>query len=200
MPKISLDFSHKFLRPELLQHPPIPRALLGINPRRIMGQEEWDKVRRKVYAKNNFCCWSCGSSGQLHAHEAYEYDVEQKTAILDEIVGLCVSCHRFVHILQEHAKLMMNAISKEEFLQILNHGLTILKSAQLKPHWATEAIRIWCLPWARKSSITPRAILVGYLGIDKSLIDAWFFNFEWKLIYKGKQYDWTDKINPKGRR
>lgn len=103
MVSINVDTKPKFTRPEILLHPSIPRALGGINPRTIKGPEWWDEVRKKVYIRNNYCCWACGTFRLdcvppiLDAHEMYEYDCDKLEARMVEVVALCRDCHQFIH-------------------------------------------------------------------------------------------------------
>lgn len=127
---VSLNISDEpnFVRPELLLHPPIPRALHGVNPRTIRGQEWWDKVRKETYAKNNFCCFACGTyqlngEGPLHAHECYEYDYEKFEARMVEVVALCSQCHDFVH--------WRRIKGSRRLMEIVERGLAILTKAGL---------------------------------------------------------------------
>lgn len=90
-----------FKWPAILQHPTIPRAMWGLNPRTVLGQEWWDVQRKAAYAKNNYCCWACGAprthTRLLEAHECYLIDYVEGTMELRLVVALDTLCHEFIH-------------------------------------------------------------------------------------------------------
>ncbi len=59
--------------------------------------EEWKKVCRLVYARDNARCVKCGSKENLHVHHIVSFSVKEKRADVDNLVLLCEKCHRFVH-------------------------------------------------------------------------------------------------------
>lgn len=132
---ISLNLSEapNFTRPEILLHSTIPPSLFGVNPRTIKGKPWWDKVRQIAYAKNNYCCWSCGIPKidakyrqWLECHECYSFDLDTNVATFTEVVALCHSCHAFIH------KGRLVQVEKEtKVLDVLVHGAEILREAGL---------------------------------------------------------------------
>lgn len=181
MPRIAIDFNpqSKFVRPELLQHPPLPPCLGGVNPRTVKGREWWDTVRHPVYKENNYCCWACGQyADPLHAHEAYEFDFESHTASLEEIVGLCIPCHRFIHIAMtflRHRHLCKEALA---------HGRGILSDAGLEPHWMVDYVA-----YIYENPRTTRDEIVDALELDTDVVDDWIMNPDWKMVIDGNEYD-----------
>lgn len=174
----------KFRRPELLQHPPIPQWLYKRNPRSILGEEWWDKKRKKAYAGNNHFCWACGGGGDtiLHAHEAYDYDFESRIARLEEIVGLCIPCHQFVHLAIEYQK---RGPSKD-FMRIMNRGLSILEVSELEPNWLTKALAYKFQKrkdWGRP----PLYVAVEQGFITKQRLKVWKSMY-WCIEVKGQLY------------
>lgn len=155
---INLDTKPKFTRPELLYHPPIPAPLHGINPRTIMGQKEWDVVRREVYAKNNDCCWACGVHRSvapvkkwLEAHELYDIDYKKGRMRLIEIVALCRLCHNYVHITRLRALADKGRVSLKYYNRVLAHGQDILRRTHAQPWYdwqkALSDLAKYKVPW-----------------------------------------------------
>jgi len=143
-----------FTRPELLQHPNIPRGLAGVNPRTLLGQDWWDAERRQAYEQNNYCCWACGIHGsqdpfepRLEAHEAYDFDRSAKEARFRETVALCHSCHSFIHsgrLLALYRQLLIPLVKME---YIVVSRLKLLRKHHLKPYYFTliiERIILYC--------------------------------------------------------
>lgn len=137
---INLNMKPKFTRPELLFHPPIPPAMHGLNPRTIMGQDEWDKVRLEVYDVNNDCCWACGvhrsvAKGKkwLEAHEMYDIDYKKGRVTLREIVALCHYCHNYIHRNRLRALVDARKSSFKKLTAVLLHGQDILRKNRVKP-------------------------------------------------------------------
>jgi hypothetical protein len=128
-------------RPEILQHPRLPMPLHGLNPRTIRGNEWWDQQRRAAYAANQYCCFACGVpaaqakyESRLEAHEAYHIDYRGHRAEMIEIVALCHACHNFIHNGRLYNMLGSREISAEMFIDIMQHGFSVLKAGRLKPH------------------------------------------------------------------
>ena len=129
----------KFIMPELILHPNIPKPLHGLNPRVVLGKEWWDEQRSIAYEQNNYCCWACGISKYnakyhkwLEAHEFYDYDYENGEAKLVKIVALCHSCHNYIHSGRMQMLLQEGKMSKEMYDDILAHGDKIIVDNNLK--------------------------------------------------------------------
>ena len=56
----------KNLRPDILTQAHIPKDLIGINPRTIMGNIKWKKLSKKIRRDNGNFCLACG----VHASNA----------------------------------------------------------------------------------------------------------------------------------
>jgi len=139
--KILIDLSAprpNFVKPELLLHPPIPRPLHGLNPRTIKGQNWWDKHRAKAFALNNHCCWACGvhkteayKHRYLEGHEVYDIDYKHGRARFKAIVGLCYSCHAFIHQARLSSLLETKQIPFLEYQHVIDRGTALLDTAGL---------------------------------------------------------------------
>jgi len=185
----------KFKRPGLLLHPSIPLGLGGVNPRTIEGKEWWDKKRREVYAANNHSCWACNTyqldakyHQWLEAHECYEYDYDKHVARYTETVGLCHSCHQFIHWRRLYQQSLFIRQPKK-LMDILKHGLTILHTAGLDlPIAQRQAARRYHLHKELEWLAPP------WTGVTSAYIAA-YLSSNWVLLYKGKEYK-QDGIKP----
>lgn len=197
MVKIEISTGPVFLRPELLTHPPIPLALRGVNPRTIKGQDWWDAVRHKAYNENNHCCWACGASEQLDAHEAYTYDIKNHIAKLDEIVGLCGKCHQYIHSSLTSRTFRLGVISYDRMYAVMEHGSRILEFAGLKPHYISRAV--WW-EFAHRSGHTIAWVCKNKFGVPyKRLANFWTSKL-WRLELDGKMYHYFSDVVVEARR
>lgn len=133
------------LRPELLQHPPIPRPLHGIAPRTVLGPAWWKQEQKRAKAATKNHCLACGvhkSKAQGHkwmeAHECYLLKYFVGLMIYVETVPLCHYCHAFIH--RGRSKRMM---SVNKYQKILTHGKALLRKAGLKMPKKIKIVRTW---------------------------------------------------------
>lgn len=127
------------LRPELLQHPNIPKPLHGMAPRVIKGQEWWDITRQAAYASTDYHCLACGvhkTKAKYHqwleAHEDYTLDYENGVMSVKEIIPLCHSCHNFIHCGRLYMVNRSSIQGTRKIMDILSHGYNVLKSNNLQ--------------------------------------------------------------------
>lgn len=163
--RITIDSNPRFKRPEILCHPPIPTILYGVNPRNIKGAEWWDKTRKVAYERNNNCCWSCGESTLLHAHETYEYDYDSLVATPSTVTALCVPCHTFAHIGIAWSK-QYGEYSK--IREPLFRGLEILRKAGLEPNWMALSVEYFV-----KHNPTGNLYLISSKFVDQETYEQW---------------------------
>lgn len=116
-----------------------PLPLTGVNPRSIMGESEWRKVKQKVYRKFNYHCECCGihkSKAKIHqwleAHEQYRCDYSLGKCELLDIQPLCYCCHHFLHRKRLKAQLNFGMISKEHYATVIEHGISLCQRFNLK--------------------------------------------------------------------
>jgi len=199
MPIIKVNFNGikpKFTRPELLQHPSIPKYLAGVNPRRIMGREWWDVHRRVVYEENNYHCFACGTSAaeapirqRLEAHGCYDYLWKEKVLKYRETVALCYSCHNFIHSGRLY-NVCLDGLAKMEVLSgVLLHGFKVLHKAHLQP--SQKAVEV------AKIIRGPPADYLIHHGMQASADSVWhvvgLLAMGWVLSFQGKRYNFLGK-------
>lgn len=170
--EINLSREPKFTRPELLYHPPLPLPMHGVNPRTIMGKAQWDILRRKVFEKNNDCCWACGVHNdnaepkpRLEAHELYDINYVEGRMELREIVGLCPMCHMYIHRRRLLSLVQKGKRQASLYDAVYAHGQAVL-------HSKGERAK----PWYDPSKINEQ--------IAKSSV-KWR---DWYLVFMGKKY------------
>lgn len=177
---LSLSTKPKFLRPELLLHPSIPKILSGVNPRTIKGQEWWDTIRKEVYVENNHCCFACGVyqldavyAPLLDAHETYTYDYEKFEAYPGEIVALCKACHWFIHF----RRVQQQRIRKE----VVIRGLRFLADKGLPvPYWQHRLAGNYDWQWGEERYTD--------LEVQKK-VDMKLLSNKWVLVLEGIKYN-----------
>ena len=96
----------------------VPKPLWAVNPRTQMGQSNWDKVRKQVYAEYGYQCGICKAAGRLEAHEIWEYDDNALVQRLAGLIALCPGCHQVKHIGRTG---MLAAQGKVDLDEIINH-------------------------------------------------------------------------------
>lgn len=64
-----------------------------------MSPNQWDVLRRKVYAKANYRCDGCGTGNiEVHCHEVWDYDDKKHIQKLIGLRCLCWKCHETTHL------------------------------------------------------------------------------------------------------
>ena len=168
------------IKPELLQHPHIPKALHGLAPRVIKGQDWWDAKRQEAYASTNYHCAACGvhkSQAKEHqwleAHEDYEIDFIKGSVTINEIVPLCHYCHNFIH--SGRLWMVNKDDNPDKIKRVLEHGIKICEDNFLDIYYFT-------------SLLAERYDVKHYCGIllhDETNFAKWH---EWHLILEGEKY------------
>lgn len=178
------------MRPELLTHPNIPKALHGTNPRIILGSKWWNTQRQIAYAKEDYHCWACGihqSRAEYHAwleaHESFTIDYTTGRVELNEIVALCHACHNFIHSGRLWELYQKNEIPRDTITAILAHGFAILTAHKLQPFWGTRLVALR-LEGFDDDTIEPLLRYEYPERTDETRI-KWQ---EWRLMLNGQEY------------
>ena len=59
--------------------------------------QEWKSACAEVYKRDNATCQKCGAKEKLHVHHVIGFANKEIRADANNLVLLCVKCHRFVH-------------------------------------------------------------------------------------------------------
>lgn len=142
-PKIGIRFPTEAcppIVPEILLHPQIPQPLHGVNPRTVRGNIWWQGERRQALQESHGYCMACGvhrSKAKYHrwleCHEQYNIYYDLGKMVYIKAVAICHSCHNFIHRGRLEALYRQRKISKQKYIDIINHGTAILKKYGLKP-------------------------------------------------------------------
>lgn len=119
---------------EVLTQTILPFSLHGINPRTLMGEAEWNKIKYQVQKESYHECQCCGRyirhvpGDWIETHEMYNIDLEKHEFQLLGFVGLCHECHSYIHQGRLRVLLATNQISRAEYDKIIQHGNRLLKT------------------------------------------------------------------------
>lgn len=126
------------VEPSILLHPPIPDPMHGIAPRVVMGTSSFNKLRKEVYARQDYHCLCCGVHKEdadwhkwLECHEFYNVDYRFFTMEILDYVALCHACHNFIHSTRLGYMEEKGEISSYKKDTIMERGYGILESAGL---------------------------------------------------------------------
>lgn len=76
----------------------LPKGAWGNDFSRTLSKKDWDILRQKCYEKANHKCAICGyNTDELDAHEVWDFNMENKTQTLVDILALCSRCHGVKH-------------------------------------------------------------------------------------------------------
>ena len=66
---------------------------------RLLPKNKWSRLKEKVYAKEGYKCYVCGSGHKpFSLHEFWEYDDDKHIQRLSGVHHLCNLCHKIKHI------------------------------------------------------------------------------------------------------
>lgn len=178
----------------IITMPNVPRPLHGLPPRKIMGQTEWDKMRKRCYYNAGYKCEACGAEpekGGLDAHELYSINWMDGTSTFVRCVALCKKCHSFIHsgrLITLH-KQGNPLYSREVVLSTVEHGFKIISEHNKKFNDNLKAYATF-LEYLKVPSILPDMLaLIKKYNIEfysePVKIAKWG---DWRLVWKGKEY------------
>jgi hypothetical protein len=76
----------------------VPESCRYSNLRKAVSRENWDIIRRRVYAEAGLRCAVCGRSSKLNCHEIWDYDDTRRVQTLMGFTALCDMCHYVKHL------------------------------------------------------------------------------------------------------
>lgn len=134
---------------EVLTQPILPLSLHGINPRSIMGDYQWKKVKAKYRDKANHHCMICDRyvphvrGDWLECHE--HYTVIPKTITikngekvdvleyqLDRFLSICHECHMYIHQGFLAIQVDEGTVTEDYFKVVIEKGDKLLQEHDMK--------------------------------------------------------------------
>lgn len=178
----------------IITMPNVPRPLHGLPPRKIMGQTEWDKMRKRCYYNADYKCEVCGAEperGGLDAHELYTVNWVDGTSTFIRCVALCKKCHSFIHsgrLITLH-KQGNPLYQREHVLSVVEHGFKLIHEHNQKYHDNLRAYATF-LEYLKVPTLTQAMLeLIKKYNIkfysEPLKIADWG---DWRLIWRGKEY------------
>ena len=170
----------------LLTMPNVPQPLHALNPRILMGQEEWDKQRMECYENAGNKCEICGMGGErLQAHELYSYNYKDHAGVFKRLVALCDKCHRSIHSGRLLTLTKEGNVPVNYYLQIVEHCFRLISkynkenNAELRLYWSyLQALKI---PELRNDIIRLiKKYDIKFYKVKNTKKREWQ---EWKLIW-----------------
>ena len=178
----------------LITMPNVPRPLHGLPPRKIMGQTNWDTMRKRCYYNAKYKCEVCGcepEKGQLHAHELYTVDWINGTSTFNRCIAICKKDHDFIHsgrllTLYKQGNILY---PKEYVLSVVEKGFKLISEVNDKYHsdlraYATflEYLKVPSLCMEMQKLI--KKYNMKFYSEPKKIAD-WG---DWRLVWRGKEY------------
>lgn len=98
----------------------LPKGAWGNDFSKTLSKKDWDTLRNKCYERANHKCAICGYvADDLDAHEVWNFNVENKTQTLVDILALCSRCHGVKHIRNSY-RLGYGDDAKTHFMKVNN--------------------------------------------------------------------------------
>ena len=118
---------------EILTQPIVPGNLHYVAPRRIMGKQKWDALKRQKRQSANHHCTVCQryvphrDGDWLYLHERYQYDFEKRIEHYVGCASVCYECHMYIHQGLLQLQSLAGDLSFDKMQAILTRGNQILE-------------------------------------------------------------------------
>ena len=98
----------------------LPKGAWNNDLSKTLPKKDWDKIREWCYKKANHHCEICGTqTDELDAHEVWDFNVQNKTQTLKDIIGICSKCHGVIHF-KNSVRLGYGEQAKQHFIKVNN--------------------------------------------------------------------------------
>lgn len=203
-PEYKIERRLKWICPEeggapLLTMPNLPKPIHGLNPRTIMGDTAWEKMRKRSYYlagyKSEISGVSCPTPGSMHAHEAYDINYVTGECKFRRIFAITPKEHiYFIHsgraltLYKNHNPLY----PADALLAGVENGFKLIYEWN-KAHPREPKLKAYMtfLEYLRQPELTERMETL----IDKYEIEFWGEDLkrmcdweDWRLVFGKKEY------------
>ena len=178
----------KKLKPEILGQAHVPKPLHGINPRTIMGDAKWQKLRQLVVTNTPYCK-ACGKENvPLDVHEDYIIDYVNASLTINEYIPLCKQCHMFIHtgFLQTMVAKKQQGFSVKFAQDVLKHGLKICEDNNIK-------VFPFTLKLAKLLKVPTGKVQAQKTPVTYKTWEDWRLLFGTKTYHGMSQIEWKNK-------
>ena len=116
----------------------LPLSIHGVNPRTIMGDCKWNKIKKEKQKIADHHCMCCGEyvehvpGNYLECHELYDVDLEKREFIFKDVVCICKKCHQFIHFARTWKLVEKGELTLEYYNEIMERGKNLLTINGLK--------------------------------------------------------------------
>lgn len=98
----------------------LPKGAWNNDFSKTLSKKDWDTLRELCYKRANGFCQICGAkTDDLDAHEMWDFDVENQTQTLKNIVAVCSKCHGVIHF-KNSVRLGFGNDAKKHFIKVNN--------------------------------------------------------------------------------
>lgn len=182
----------------ILSGPNLVKPLHSLNPRTIMGDVAWGRLRKKTYYLADYKCQVCGKDcsepGSMDGHELYSVNYVTGEARFARVVGICKRCHSFYHSgrMLTLYKNKNPLYPKEKVLDIVEHGFKIIHDWN-ESHTRKDRLKTYevFLEYLRQPELAEKMeeliekYKIEFWGEDTKRMCDWE---DWKLIFGNREF------------
>jgi hypothetical protein len=100
----------------------VPSPLWGQSLHGTLKRSQWDKIRKTVYARQNYRCGICEAQGRLLCHEIWQYDDARHIQTLTGFIAICDMCNNVKHLGRAG---VIASEGKLDYAQVIAHYMQV---------------------------------------------------------------------------
>ena len=140
----------------------IPEQNWGLSLANKLPKPVWNWFRKKVYLKFHYVCAICGSPGEMHCHEVWEWNQKRKWQILKGAQCLCRDCHHIKHWGRTIAEFHKGTLTADYIKKLTQHFCTVnnctevefeVHKLEARELWASRSKIAYKINWGSWSPV-----------------------------------------------